>query len=381
MAAVAGVFVAAIAAGVAFGVVIGGNDPQTGAAPSTSPIPSPLGSTIESASSTASSSPSASPSPSPSASVDATPQETAVATEVESPAPASTPSPVEGYGGETGELFDITGEWERLAPMPGGYEFRTSDSVVLPDGRLAVFRWNSSSMDLTESQVLIYDREEDTWETVTFADERPEIATELSVAFGADERMYTFGWIIDTSGDEWAVEASHLVQDDNGTESSTLAAGGDGKLYRRARDTGSGLTELISYDPETDSFDRSSETRGRFDLAYARPDGDLVLIGFARESAMVTYDPDTDDWSDPIAVSDAIAPYRAEVGFDGNVYVPGYDWLIPQLWAIDIDGGVMRSVPVPDGVTEWEPNLLSTSDNHLFAFGRGGDAWEFSPDD
>ena len=96
---------------------------------------------------------------------------------------------------------------------------------------------------------------------------------------------------------------------------------------------------------------------------------------------MVTYDPDTDDWSDPVAVSDAIAPYRAEVGFDGNVYVPGYDWLIPQLWAIGIDDGVMRSVAVPDGVTEWEPNLLSTSDNHLFAFGRGGDAWEFSPDE
>ena len=44
---------------------------------------------------------------------------------------------------------------------------------------------------------------------------------------------------------------------------------------------------------------------------------------------------------------------------------------VPQLWAIGIDDGEMRSVEMPDGVTEWEPNLLSTSDNHLFAFGRG----------
>ena len=156
--------------------------------------------------------------------------------------------------------------------------------------------------------------------------------------------MYTFGWIIDASGDEWVVEPSQLVQDDNGTEASTLAAGGDGRLYRRAQDTGSSRTELIAYDPQTETFERSSEIRGRFDLAYTRPDGDLVLLGWAGESAMVTYDPDTDEWSDPVAISDAIAPYRAEVGFDGNVYVPGYDWLIPQLWAIGIDDGVMRSV-------------------------------------
>ena len=39
---------------------------------------------------------------------------------------------------------------------------------------------------------------------------------------------------------------------------------------------------------------------------------------------MVTYDPDTDEWSDLTAISDAIAPERAEVGPDGNVYVNGY---------------------------------------------------------
>ena len=288
---------------------------------------------------------------------------------------------MDGYGGDTGDLFDITGEWDRLASMPGGYDFRTSDSVVLPDGRLAVFRWNSGSEDSTDGQVLVYDREQDAWETVTFAGEKLRISTELSMVLGSDERLYTFYSIIDTSGGAWTVEPSQLVQDTNGWSGSSLAAGGDGRLYRRAQDTGSSRTELIAYDPETETLERSSEIRGRFDLAYTHPDGDLVLIGWAGESAMVIYHPDTDDWSDPVAVSDAIAPHRAEVGFDGNVYVPGYDWLIPQLWAIGIDDGVMRSVAVPDGVTEWEPNLLSTSDNHLFAFGRGGDAWEFTPDE
>jgi len=378
MATVAGVFVAAIAAGVAFGVVISGDDQATGSAPTSSPNASPLESAIESAS------PSASPSPlaSASASANPTPQETPVESGVESSTPAPTPSPEGGYGGATGDLFDITGEWDRLAPMPGGYEFRTSDSIVLPDGRLAVFRWNSGSEDSTTGQVLVYDRERDTWEPVTFAGERLRISTELSVVLGADERLYAFYAILDMSGDAWVVEPFKLVQESDEWQGSSLAVGGDGKIYRRAQDTASSRTELIAYDPETETFERSSKIGGLFDLAYTGPDGDIVLLGYGQgHASMVTYDPDTDEWSDLTAISDAIAPERAEVGPDGNVYVNGYDYDVPQLWAIGIDDGVMRSVELPDGVTEWEPNLLSTPDNHLFAFGRGGDAWEFSPDE
>ena len=382
MATVAGVFVAAIAAGVAFGVVMGGNDPATGSAPTTSAIPSSSESAFESASPTASSSPSPSPSSSASPSAGATPQETPVASDGVSPTPAATPSPEGGYGGATGDLFDITGEWDRLAPMPGGYEFRTSDSIVLPDGRLAVFRWNSGSEDSTTGQVLVYDREQDTWEPVTFAGERLRISTELSVVLGADERLYAFYSILDMSGDAWVVEPFKLVQESDEWQGSSLATGGDGRIYRRAQDTDSSRTELIAYDPETETFERSSEIGGRFDLAYTGPDGDIVLLGYGQgHASMVTYDPDTDEWSDLTAISDAIAPERAEVGPDGNVYVNGYYYDVPQLWAIGIDDGEMRSVEMPDDVTEWEPNLLSTSDNHLFAFGRGGDAWEFTPDD
>jgi hypothetical protein len=377
MAAVAGVFVAAIAAGVAFGVVIGGNDPATGSAPTTSPSPSTLGSAPESGPPSAS----PSPSPSPSASADATPQETAGASEVENATPAATPSPEGEYGGATGDLFDITGEWDRIAQMPGGSEFRTSDSVILPDSRLAVFRHNSGSGGLTDPQsVLVYDRDQDTWETMEFPGERPSIATDQYLALGVDERIYSFNWIIDPSGGRWVVEPFVLNQESVEWSGSSLAVGGDGRLYRRARDTGSKLTELIAYDSQTDTFERSSEIRGQFDLAYSRPDGDLVLFGWAGESAMVMYDPETDDWSDPVGVSDAIAPWRAEVGFDGMVYVPGYHYLVPQLWAIDLDDGEMRSVELPDGVTEWEPNLLATPDNHLFAFSPDG-AWIFTPDE
>ena len=213
-----------------------------------------------------------------------------------------------------------------------------------------------------------------------FAGERPSIATDQYLALGVDERIYSFNWIIDPSGGSWVVEPFLLNQESVEWSGSSLAVGGDGRLYRRARDTSSRLTELIAYDSETGTFERSSEIRGQFDLAYSRPDGDLVLFGRAGESAMVTYDPDTDDWSDPVSVSDAIAPYRAEVGFDGKVYVPGYHYLIPQLWAIDLDDGEMRSVELPDGVTEWEPNLLATPDNHLFAFSPDG-AWIFTPDE
>jgi len=289
---------------------------------------------------------------------------------------------VEGYGGETGDLFDITGEWDRLAAMPGGSELRTSDSVILPDGRIALFRYNFVTGGVTDPQsVIVYDRDQDTWETVEFAGEQPIIATDQYLAMGVDERIYTFNWVVDISGDEWVVEPFQLMQESDDWSGSSIAAGGDGKLYRRARDTSSARTELIAYDPETQTFERRSRIGGRFDLAYAGPDGDLVLLGYGQDHpSIVTYDPDTDEWSSLASISDAIAPERAEVGVDRNVYVPGYYYDVPQLWAIGPDDAVMRSVELPDGVTDWDPNLLATPDNHLFAFNADG-AWVFTPDE
>lgn len=373
MAAVAGVVVAAVVAGVAFGIVFNGEEePETGAAPSTSPT----------ASVSESASPSTSASPSASASADATPASTPIGSHVESPTPAPTPSPEGGYGGSTGDSFDLTGEWVRLADMPGGDDFHTSDSVILEDGRIAVFRWDYGSEDPAEPEVVVYDREPDSWEIARFADSRPFVGTDQPFALGGDGLIYSFEYRIDPSGDEWLVEPFQLVRETDIWAGTSLTAGGDGRIYRRADDSDAGRTELAVYEPQDDTFGGTSSVAGYFDRPFTAPDGNLVVFGSVDgEAALVEYDIVADRWSSPVApISDAIDTMHVAIGSDRDAYVPGFYPDIPQLWAIGVDDGTMRSVELPDDVTDWDVDLLWTRDGHLFAFGNE-EAWLFTPDE
>ena len=132
-------------------------------------------------------------------------------------------------------------------------------------------------------QVLVYDREQDTWEPVTFAGERPTNRDRIVCGCSVRTNGSTPSTRSSTcSGDAWVVEPFKLVQESDEWQGSSLAAGGDGRIYRRAQDTDSSRTELIAYDPETETFERSSEIGGRFDLAYTGPDGDIVLSAMGR---------------------------------------------------------------------------------------------------
>ena len=293
----------------------------------------------------------------------------------------ASPSPGGGLGG-TGGDFDITGDWEALAPMPGGGEFTTADALILPDGRIAVFRYFFGDGPDPAEHIVVYDREGETWEPVTFAGDPPFVATDQSFVLAGEDRIYTFRTLYDPSTDPWTAAPFDLVRDDWGSNGSRLAAGGDGRIYRRAQDTSSFRTELIAYDPETDTFERTTNTPGIFDQIHAGPAGEIVLFGAIRGvPTLLTYDTAAQTWSSPVeGISDAIDPWHAAVGTDGNVYVTSEYPAAPALWAISLDDGKTMSVEMPVDVPEWQVELLWTPDDDLFAFGRE-EAWVFVPDD
>ncbi len=380
MAGVGSVMVLAVIAGVAFGVVVTGeSNPTTGSTSSMSPQPSTSASPV--ASSTESTAPSASAEESGTSEATGTPQATPLDTAAATGTPAATAGPATSEGGAVGGGFDITGEWDRLAPMPGATSMWTVDTVELPDGRIAVFRRDSGSDWSSDEDVVVYDRERDTWDVVTFTGARPRISSEDAFAVGVDGRLYTFNAIVEISGSSWTSEPIDLVPEWDDWSGSSLAAGGDGRIYRRARDTRQ--TELIAYDPATETFGRTASTRGRFDLVFGTPDGNLALFGYADgEVAIVTYDIETESWSSPVGnLGDDLDRWHVAVGSDRRAYLSSFDADAPELWAISLDDGTMHSVELPPAATGWAVDMVWTRDKHLFAFGRGGEAWRFSPDD
>jgi hypothetical protein len=365
----------AVFTGIAFAMVVGGaRQPEIAGQPSSSPSAS--------ASSSNDSSATATPSPSDSAAPSETPEATSEATARPTPTPSPTPTPTPrgAYGGGPVE-FDITGEWSRLSAMPGGDQFLTADSLELPDGRLAVFRWNNVSLDHPEEEVVIYNREPGGWQVVQFTGDRVPVGTDSPFVLGGDGRIYTYDTVIDVSGNSWSAEPIGLIKETDTWAGTGLTAGVDGRIYRRAEDVGGSVTELIAYDPLTGAFSRTSRITGLFDPVYAGHDDTLGLLG-SRISGIISYDIGADEWSSPVPISafDAFDWRHTAERADGSIYLTGLDPDIPQLWALDPDDGTQRSVELPTGITSWDVDLLWTNDDHLFAFGHD-DAWIFSPDD
>ena len=260
--------VAAIAGGALIAVAVTGvrdRGQATDASPSLSAIVAAASSSATTPPATptpSASSLSPTPSPSQSSSPSQTPKATpmpATPVSVATPAPKPTPTTHDGIGGHPGPAADITGRWETLAAMPGGSDFQTSDSLVLPDGRIAVFQWGGWGQD-DESWpgVVLYDALADAWETAGFLDDRPLVGTDSSFALASDGRIYSLDSVIETDGPKWDVIPFWMARETDVWAGMILAAGSDGRIYLEADDTGSSRTALIAYDPETDAFERTS---------------------------------------------------------------------------------------------------------------------------
>lgn len=369
--------IAAIGAGVAFGIVANGlrDTGGVGAAPTDTPPPS-LDATEPASPTAEATDPAPSPTQEPSAT--AVPADQPSPTVASTATPASTPT--DGFGGMPMPDPDITGTWATLAPMPGGADFMVADSLWLPDGRIAVFRWDYGSEDPSEPEVLAYHPATDAWEVVGFDGPRPFIGTAQPFALGGDDRIYTFEERIDPSAEPWRSEPFELIRETDVWAGTGLAAAGDGRIYRRADDVCCGRTELIAYDPISETFERTSSVEGRWDLPYAAPDGSLVLLGtHAGERALITYDPVADAWGRATAVPGWLAEWHAAIDADGRAYLPVSDSSVPQLYAIDIDDGTPLTVATPDAAATWDVDLLWDPDGRLFVFGRE-EAWVFTPD-
>ncbi len=329
--------------------------------------------------------------PTPTATLDPTaapptPAPTALSTP---PPPHATPQPTSpgGYGGAwdggagVEPVYDITGTWERLPDMPGGDDFHVSDSVLLPDGRIVVFRWDYGYPDPDWPEFLIYDPARRSWTPVEFDGDHPGIGTDQPFVLAGDGRIYTHHYTIDISTEPWQVAPFLIIRETDVWAGMPLATGPDGRVYRPADDTGVGRTQLIAYDPISDVFERSSFVSGGYDVLRADGD-DLVLVGGDGPTiSLITYDPARDAWSTPLPITPEVPFGRmlhgAVVG-DRTVYLPGAFSDAPQLWAVSLDDGSLRSVSVPDDMLDWWIDLLWDGAGRLYAFGtdRG---WVFTP--
>ena len=377
--------VAAVAAGVAMGVLVANIRPDApiGSAPSASPTVSVRASQSASPSVPTSGAPSPSPDASPSAST-TPPAESPDASATPAVTAAPTPTPPEGIGGVTDPEPEDTleGTWERLADMPDGDGYETADSLVLPDGRIAVFRWQTDIPTPESAVVAIYDPQADAWTPVTFDDDVPAVGTDQSFVLGNDERIYTYDYRIRIDGDAWSTEPFELVRETETWAGMSLASGSDGRIYRVADDTGPERTELVIFDPGTETFERSAEVDGKYAWIVAVGDR-LAAFGYDgdHEGAVIFYDAQADGWSEPQRIDyGTLDMYSLAADPDGFLYGPGWNSSSPSLWAFDVDDGSAMTVELPDDLDadSWSVDLV-WHDDALYAFGRG-EAWRFTPE-
>ena len=129
-----------------------------------------------------------------------------------------------------------------------------------------------------------------------------------------------------------------MVRESDIWAGTNLAADADGHIQRPADDTSSARTELIAYDPATDTFERSSDVPGSFDTVIG---GGESLVLFVSHN---------DDCSHRIrtghryVVAAACDPDRATsrfhhaaVGADDEIYVPGLYPDVPEALALFTD--------------------------------------------
>ncbi len=290
--------------------------------------------------------------------------------------PTSTPE--SGLGGIPGPTYDVTGTWEALPAMPGGAQFLTADALFLPDGRVVVFRWDRGGQPSRD--VLVYDPDTDEWSIPTVDGDLPTIGTDQAFALGSDGLIYSHESMIDPTSDPWTVTPFDMVREGDTWAGSNLAADADGHIQRPADDTSSARTELISYDPATDTFARSSDVEGNFDTVIGGGDS-LVLVGFLDgDASAIEYAPATDAWSGPHPIRNGDLRFdHGAVANDGEIYVPGFDPDAPELWRFSLNDDTWSSVEVPTDGYSGTVELVLGPDGRLYAFGTE-DAWAFTPD-
>lgn len=376
--------IAAIAAGVAVGVFVTSlrDDAPTGSTASRAATAFESASASASASSSVAASALASPDASPPAS--ATPPAASAepsATPVTTATP--TPTPPEGLGGVPAPTSAamLEGTWERLADMPEGGAYETADSLVLPDGRIAGFRWQTDIPTPESAVVAIYDPETDAWTPVTFDDDVPAVGTDQPFVLGNDDRIYTYDYRIETDGDAWSTEPFELVRETETWAGMSLASGSDGRIYRVADDTGPDRTELVIFDPDTETFERSAEVDGKSAWIVAVGDR-LAAIGYHGddEGAVIFYDAEADGWSEPERIDyGTLDMYSLAADPDGFLYGSGWNSSSPSLWAFDLGDGSAMTVELPDDLDAdaWSVDLV-WHDDALYVFGRG-EARRFTP--
>ena len=322
-------------------------------------------------------SPSAVPSSTPmsSPSPTASPTPTAAASQPATPTP--TPTPETGIGGIPGPTYDVTGTWESLPTMPGGPQFLTADALFLPDGRIVVFRWDRGGEP--NRDMLVYDPNADEWSVPRFDGELPTIGTDQAFALGSDGLVYSHEYMIDPTSDPWTVTPFQMVRESDIWAGTNLAADADGHIQRPADDTTSARTQLVAYDPATDTFERSSDVAGNFDTIVGGRDS-LVLFGaLDGDASAIEYAPATDAWSGPHPIPNGDLPFHhGAVAGDGEIYVPGLYPDAPELWRLSLNDDSWSYVEVPEDGYSGGVELLWEADGRLYAFGRD-DAWVFTP--
>ena len=106
--------------------------------------------------------------------------------------------------------------------MPGGAQFLTADALVLPDGRIVVFRWDRGGQP--NRDVLVYDPDRDEWSVPTFDRELPTIGTDQAFALGSDGMIYSHESMIDPTSDPWTVTPFDMVRESDIWAGTNLAA-------------------------------------------------------------------------------------------------------------------------------------------------------------
>lgn len=354
-AATAATAVAAIVAGVALSLLIGGRG-EAAVGPTASPTPLPA-STSETASPMPSM-PVFAPTPTPVP----TPTPTVAATVPPTPDPTPTPTAAEGgYGGTIpgpGAAFEDP-NWETMPAMPEGAH-PVEGVVLLEDGRLLAMQPPHDDSGWTVMSIRAGD---ETWSPIPISglDSGRDF---YSFTLGPDGRIYTDALVIDPAARTWTAADAGWEHE---FASHVVGFGPDGRLYGQSP-TG---TSLVALDPETGEVIESSEndSRGASALlfqALVADDTELFAVDIA---TVMAYDPARETWR---VVHDWGWSFAAQAGLgpDGHLYMMADEEEGRGIRRIDTAAATWSEIPRPyEAEWEWTPRFVTGPDGRLWAVG------------
>lgn len=318
----------------------------------------PLASTSASASVEPSASATPSDDPSPTGTATASPTPSASPTPVTAQ-PTPTATPVDGHGGAPAPSWDIAGTWAALPAMPAADAFAISDVLMLDDGRLVVFRWQTQP-EVDGARVLTWSPDSQSWLAVRT--ETILTGTDAQFAQGADGRIYSYDNLIDPSSDPWQVDSFALADPSEVYAGYGLDSGPDGRLYRPRTTLSMGRSAFEILDPTTGERTNSSVLTG-LGTCVLRGEDRVFLIDTVEFTA---YDPASDRWSETVAMLGDRDCYGAGFGPDGRLYVASMWWEATDYVAWDFARETWLSVEPPPA-SEFRPHFLTGPGGRLWA--------------